>query len=110
MRGNLVKGGIALAGLAVIMGFTNPKQDSYNEYASNRLFTKAEKAICKQFNYCASGEPPNFIKKTIIKPAINTATQRQNLVIFSIYTTEFPGLRTFQTIGAFGNFLTYSEK
>lgn len=108
MRGNLVKGGVALTVLAIIMGVTNPKQESYNDYASSKLIKKAEKGLCQQFGYCDSGEPPIFVKNTIIKPAINAATQRQNLVLFSLYTTNFPGLGTYKSFGAFGNFITYS--
>jgi uncharacterized protein YceK len=108
MQGSLIKGGIALAGLAVIMGVTNPKQDAYNEYASQILIANAQKEMCKQFNYCEAGEPPILIKNTLIKPAINAATKQQNLGIFSIYTTELFGLRT-KTLGVFGNFLTYSD-
>lgn len=108
MQGSLVKGGIALAGLAVIMGVTNPKQEAYNDYASQRLITNAKKEMCKEFNYCEAGEPPTFIKNTLIKPAISVSTKQQNLGIFSIYTTELLGLRT-KTLGVLGNFLTYSD-
>jgi hypothetical protein len=109
MRSSLVKSGMALAGLAVLMGLTNPKQDSYSDYASEKLITGAQKEICQEFKYCESGEPPTLLKNTIIKPAINASTQRQNLVIFSLYTTELPGIKTYKSIGAFGNFMTYSE-
>lgn len=109
MRGNLIKGGVALTVVAIIMGFTNPQQESYNDYASNKLIKKAEKGLCKQFGYCDSGEPPVFVKNVIIKPAINASTQRQNLVLFSLYKTELPGLGTYKSLGAFGNFVTYSE-
>ncbi|NJK49545.1 DUF4359 domain-containing protein [Candidatus Gracilibacteria bacterium] len=108
MQGSLVKGGIALAGLAVIMGVTNPRQEAYNDYASQRLMTNAQEEMCKEFNYCRSGEPPSFIKNTLIKPAISASTNQQNLGIFSIYTTELFGFKT-KTLGVFGNFLTYSD-
>jgi uncharacterized protein YceK len=108
MQGSLIKGGIALTGLAIVMGFTNPQQEAYNDYASQRLMKNAQKEMCNAFNYCESGEPPAFIKNTLIKPAISAATKQQNLGIFSIYTTELLGLRT-KTLGVFGNFLTYSD-
>jgi Domain of unknown function (DUF4359) len=109
MRNNLFKGGVALTVVAIIMGFTNPKQESYNDYASNKLIQKAEQSLCKQFGYCDGGEPPIFVKNTIIKPAINASTQRQNLVLFSLYKTELPGIGTYKSFGALGNFITYSE-
>jgi hypothetical protein len=110
MRGNLIKGIIALVGLAAIAGFTNPKQDAYNEYASGRFIDSAQKGICEKTGYCEDGEPPEIVKNNIIEPAIGAATKAQNYAIFSIYTTEFPGIKTFQTLGIFGNFFTYSEK
>jgi hypothetical protein len=51
----------------------------------------------------------NVIKNQILKPAIETSSQRQNLGVFSIYTTEVPGVAKIRTIGAFGHFLTFSE-
>jgi uncharacterized protein YceK len=108
MQGSLIKGGIALTGLAIVMGFTNPQQEAYNDYASKRLMKNAHKEMCKQFNYCESDEPPAFIQDTIIKPAISKFTKQQNLGIFSVYTTEALGFRT-KTLGVFGNFLTYSD-
>jgi Domain of unknown function (DUF4359) len=110
MRGGLVKGGIALAVLAAIAGFTNPKQDAYNDYAAKKLLAGAQKGICKQTGYCESGEPPTIIKDKIVKPAIDVATVRQNLVVFSLYKTDFPGVKTYKSLGAFNNFFTYSEQ
>ncbi|MGV2391070.1 MAG UNVERIFIED_CONTAM: DUF4359 domain-containing protein [Microcystis novacekii LVE1205-3] len=51
----------------------------------------------------------NIIKNQILKPAIETSSQRQNLGVFSIYTTEVPGVAKIRTLGAFGHFLTFSD-
>jgi hypothetical protein len=110
MVSKLVKSGVGLAIVAVIMGFTNPKQEAYVDYASEKLVDRAEELVCKEIGYCKLGKPPILVQNTLIKPAIQAATKRQNLGIFSIYTTEFPSVRTFKTLGIFGNFFTYSDK
>jgi hypothetical protein len=109
MKG-MFKNGLILVGVAALMGFTNPKPESYNDYASGKLVSSAQKEICKKFSYCEKGTPPDFIKNTLLEPAINVATKRQNLLFFSIYTTDIPGVRSLKTIAAFGNFFTFQDK
>lgn len=108
MKGNWVKGGLAVSAIAIVMGVTNPKQESYLNYASDKLTESAGESICQQTGYCQLADPPIFIKNTIIKPVIHSATKRQNFIVFSIYTTEFTGIKTLKTIGILGNFYTYS--
>lgn len=110
MKSNWIKGGIAVAIIAGVMAITNPKQEDYNNYASEKLIQEGEKAICEQTGYCQDSKIPNFIKNTVLKPTIIASTQRQNLIILSLYTTEVPNVIRIKTIGAFGNFFTYSKK
>ncbi len=110
-------GAIALTVGATIMGFTNPPRDEYVNYASNKLATEIRESICKE------SKVPDFLndftgdlvkscekliksQRTTIKELMDNATRRQNLILFSVYTTEFRGNR-YQTIGAVGNFLTF---
>lgn len=120
-RGNLGKGAIALAILAGVMGFSNPPREDYLHYASDKLSTRIKDSNCQE------SKIPEFMKdlsgsivggcqflvttpgKAIIKAFVDNSTKRQNLVIFSLYTTELSG-RKYQTIGAFGNFLTFSSE
>lgn len=105
MRPNSGKGAIALAILSVFLGVTNPKEQDYLDYASEKLVDQAREAICKDTGYCGRGEPPILVTNLIIKPFIQASTKRQDLVLFSIYTTEVPG-NTFKAIGVLGSFIT----
>ncbi|MEG3435873.1 DUF4359 domain-containing protein [Pannus brasiliensis CCIBt3594] len=114
MTGNIIKGAIALGGLAVVMGATNPGQATYTEYASEHLLDKAGKVACERVSLCdATKDMPviakNMLKNQILKPAIEASTRQQNLGVFSLYTTEVPGVATIKTLGVFGNFFTFSE-
>lgn len=113
MNENLVKGGIMVVVLGTMMAATNPKQQAYTDYAGDRVMNHSEKLICKKTGYCDQDQMPVMIKNTVknnlIKPAITSATERQNLGIFSIYTTEVPCVGKMKTLGAFGKFFTYSE-
>ena len=114
MGGNFFKGAIALGVIAGMMGFTNPSQELYTEYAAERLLAHADKIACEKISLCDSIDSlpvaaRNIIKNQILKPAIETSSQRQNLGVFSIYTTEVPGVAKIRTIGALGHFLTFSE-
>lgn len=114
MGGNFFKAAIALGVMAAIMGFTNPSQEVYTEYASEKLLAHADKMACEKVSLCDSIDSlpvaaKNVIKNQILKPAIETSSQRQNLGVLSIYTTEVPGVAKIRTIGAFGHFLTFSE-
>jgi hypothetical protein len=110
--GGLFKVGIPAAAIAVLMGVTNPKPESYNSYVSQRMISKGENVVCEQLGACEKGKTPVLIKNvamTTMKPLIASATKRQNLLLLSLYTTEVPGIGTMKSIGAFGNFFTYSE-
>lgn len=114
MGGNFFKGAIALGVVAGIMGFTNPPQELYTEYASEKLLAHADKMACEKVSLCESIDSlpvaaKNVLKNQILKPAIETSTQRQNLGLLSIYTTEVPGVAKIKTLGAFGHFLTFTE-
>ena len=110
-------GAIALTVGATIMGFTNPPRDEYVNYASNKLATEIRESACKESKVpdFLSGITDDYIKhcekliksqRTNIKELMDNATKRQNLILFSLYTTEFLDNR-YQTIGAVGNFLTF---
>jgi hypothetical protein len=112
MKGNkLLISSIALAALGGVMLLTNPQPPAYTEYASKRFIAEAGKVICAQTGYCDMENLPvigkNTFKNTLLKPAIENATKRNNFLLFSIYTTEFPGVATVKTLGILGNFITY---
>lgn len=116
----LGKGVIVLAILGAIMGGTNPPREEYVHYASGKVADLAKSEMCKESditNYLG-GFGQDLLKtcetgfdlpQSVIKAVINNSTRRQNFVIFSIYTTRVLDYE-YQTIGAFGNFLTFGKK
>jgi len=118
--GYIGKGAILLTILAGTMTFTNPQREEYLNYASDQLSTEIKKSICKE------SQVPEFLKglsntlvntcnslvttqRNLIKDTIDKSTTRQNAVLFSVYTTEIAGYK-YQTLGGFGNFLTFPTK
>lgn len=117
VRHHFGKGFIALAIMAGIMGLTNPPRDEYLNYASGLLAAQAKNSVCKE------SRVPDFLQdfagslvdtcqtvvttqRGLIEAFLDGATHRQNVLVFSIYTTEV-GNESYRTIGAFGNFLTF---
>ncbi|MFB2773489.1 DUF4359 domain-containing protein [Pelatocladus sp. BLCC-F211] len=116
---------LAIAGVAGVMSFTNPDHNTYVNYAAARLTNEIQDAICKgpqlpqgklwedinklTSNTCKSGLATGLaFQGSNIKDLIARSTERQNFVIFSIYTTKVPGYN-FKTIGAFGNLFTFQK-
>jgi hypothetical protein len=114
MGRNLLAGALVLAGVAAVLGVTNPGQTAYLEYASERLLDKGSKLACEKASLCDSARSmpvvaKNLLKNQILKPAIEASTQQRNLGVFSVYTTELPGVAKIGTLGALGHFFTFSE-
>ncbi len=124
-RGKSTYALLAIAGVAGVMSFTNPDQNTYVNYAADRLTNEIQDAICKgpqlpqgklwedisklTSNTCKSGLSTGLaFQGSNIKDFIATSTERQNFVVFSIYTTKVPGYN-FKTIGAFGNLFTFQK-
>lgn len=114
--GNVGKVAIALTLVAAGMAFTNPARDKYLTYASGKLQTELESTVCKDSRVpqALSGLTDSLIgscknlltsQRGTIEQLLDNTTQRQNLGVVSIYTTEL-GQKSYQTVGAFGNFVT----
>jgi hypothetical protein len=103
---------VGLGAIAAGMGFTNPQKEQFLDYASAKLATEAKDAACKPqnssdlnsliVNACKSGID---LQKDLLKVVIDSGTKQENMLLFSIYTTEFPG-KKYKTVGIFGNFFT----
>jgi hypothetical protein len=98
------------------MAFTNPARDKYLTYASGKLQTELETTVCKDSRIpkALSGVTDTLIgscknlltsQRSTIEQLLDNTTQRQNLGVVSIYTTEL-GKKSYQTVGAFGNFVS----
>ena len=107
--GNVGKVAIALTVLAVGMAFTNPGRDKYLTYASGTLETEFKNTVRNDSRVpkALSGVAESLLtsQRGSIERLLDNTTQRQNLGVVSIYTTEL-GKKSYQTIGAFGNFVT----
>ncbi|MGL5081059.1 MAG: DUF4359 domain-containing protein [Microcoleaceae cyanobacterium] len=120
LGGCLGKGAILLAILAGTMALTNPSRASYLSYAYSKLSQEVKQ------NWCQESEIPEFLKnfsksivnfcnsvvtdqRTTIEGYLDKSTKRQNAVLFSVYTSDVLDKR-YRTIGAFGNFLTFSAQ
>ncbi len=123
--------GAAVLGVGVAMTITNPGQNAYEDYATEKLteLLNAEgAAACEE-------EVPDFLTDVfgenmcedllgqvlnggqgVIRQIVSNNTERENYWIFSIYKTDLssPDLLAdqipsyeFETVGAFQNFFTY---
>jgi len=115
--------GITALVIAGFMAVTNPGKEAYVDYAVARFATDFQNAICTGPTLPKSLQQIGVLTKSLcqlsvkagyvwqhnlVKEVVNSTTRRQNLIVFSIYTTEIPG-QTFQTLALFGNFLTYRK-
>jgi len=115
-----VLGGLALVGLGAGMAVTNPRQDAYDEYAVEQLSAYLKEEACSQVPKLPQVE--EFLQRQCkslidtarpqIKQIISEKTERQNLVLFSIYRTDLnigPSLPAyhFETVGVFQKFYIY---
>lgn len=115
-----VLGGLALVGLGTAMAVTNPNQEAYDEYAVEQLSTYLKEEACSQAPKLPQVE--EFLLRQCkslvdtarpqIKQILSQKTQRQNLVLFSIYRTDLnisPALPAyhFETVGVFQKFYIY---
>jgi hypothetical protein len=106
-------GGVVVVGLGVVMAIANPSPEAYKEYAAKQV-TDNLNALCEKalvgknqcLSWVESAQPQ-------IAEIISQNTDRQNLILFSIYKTEFslPLLPTYQieTVGALQNFYIYKQ-
>jgi len=118
-RGYRVKNGL-IALLVIAGGFfvTNPEKPTYVDYASVRFAETATEAICRSpqlpgwarsitssmQEVCrGTVETGTNFGKEPLQNFINGITEHQNFLLFSTYTTKFPG-RTVKTVGVLGNF------
>lgn len=122
--------GLAVLGaLGGVMAVTNPSQASYEDYAVSRLVLYLQESVCadlptllgdslqQQCNSLVNSSQPQ------LKQLVTSGTQRQNLVLVSIYKTELaphtllPFLPKdslpayhFETVGALQAFHTYKSE
>ncbi len=114
-------GVIGLAGLGVAMAKTNPNKPEYEDYAVQQLTEYLKKNVCKKttnlFENLMKFNCPQMVDSAHpkMRAIIAGNTQRQNLILFSIYRTDFklnswlPAYKI-ETVGAFDKFYTYNTQ
>jgi hypothetical protein len=114
-------GGVALVGLGLVMALTNPGKDEYEQYAVEQLTTYLKDEACMD----APSVFGNFLQRQCkslvdtgrpqIEQIIAEKTQRQNLILFSIYRTNlevgpFLPAYHFESLGVFQKFYIYQAE
>ncbi|MEM6254076.1 MAG: DUF4359 domain-containing protein [Cyanobacteria bacterium P01_D01_bin.156] len=123
MKGKSFFGILGLAMLATVLIATNPNHDKYNTFAADTLQNEANSAFCQAKelgnwlgdlgkalgDVCETAiEQGNLIGQEDLEDFIEDNTQRQNFVLFSLYTTEIPAVRV-RTLGIFNRFIPIQQ-
>lgn len=114
-------GTAALAVVGVAMAITNPSQADYEEYAVQRLTEYLSSDVCTE----APKVFGNFLQRNCqtlvdssrpqMRQLIAQTTQRQNFILFSIYSTDLsispiiPSYH-FETVAGLQSFYTYAAQ
>jgi hypothetical protein len=113
--------GIMLLSLGAIAFITNPPEQSYQKYATVILRSQLKEKVCTQvteeLGAWLDGQCQIMVNTAspYLAQVISQQTNRQNLLLFSIYQADLPfpdPLPTYhiETIGILGNFYTYQTK
>jgi Domain of unknown function (DUF4359) len=114
-----VMGGCALAVLGGALAITNPRQDAYEEFATQAAIGYLKVEVCAKAptafglqKLCQSELESNQSK---ISKIITDGTQQQNFVLFSLYTTDLsisPDLPSYhvESVGVLGQFVIYKTQ
>jgi hypothetical protein len=105
-----------LCGLSVVLAANNPKQEYYTDFATQTVSKFLIRDLCrandhtpKLFDTMIKDGCQAFMQqgKTEIRAFIAHNTERQNFILFSLYTTEFP-IRPLRVLGIFNHFFLIS--
>jgi hypothetical protein len=106
----------AIFGLSIVLAATNPKQTIYTEFATQTVSRLLIQDLCrvndrtpKLFDTMIKDGCQAFMQqgKTEIRAFIAHNTERQDFLLFSLYTTEFP-IRPLRVLGIFNHFFLIS--
>jgi hypothetical protein len=105
-----------LCGLSIMLAANNPRQEYYTEFATQTVSKFLIRDLCrandktpKLFDTVIKDGCQAFMQqgKTEIHAFIAHNTERQNFILFSLYTTEFP-IRPLRVLGIFNQFFLIS--
>jgi hypothetical protein len=109
-------GGIAVAGIGVVLALTNPSPITYHRYAAKTVSLFVMRDLCE-----GRSQPPKILEayttegcqaiasqgENAILSFIENNTDYQNFILFSLYTTELP-VRSLRVLGIFNKFFIVS--
>jgi hypothetical protein len=109
-------GGIAVAGVGVVLALTNPSPITYHRYAAKTLSLFVMRDLCE-----GRSQTPKILEsyttegcqaiasqgESAILSFIENNTDYQNFILFSLYTTELP-VRSLRVLGIFNKFFIVS--
>jgi Domain of unknown function (DUF4359) len=105
-----------LCGLSVALAANNPRQEHYTDFATQTVSKFLIRDLCrandhtpKLFDTMIKDGCQAFMQqgKTELHAFIAHNTERQNFILFSLYTTEFP-IRPLRVLGIFNHFFLIS--
>ncbi len=103
-------------GLSITFAATNPKQANYTEFATQTVSRLLIRDLCRAndrtprlFDTMIKDGCQVFMQqgKAEIRAFIAHNTERQDFLLFSLYTTEFP-IRPLRVLGIFNHFFLIS--
>jgi hypothetical protein len=101
-----------VVGAGAILTLTNPKQEAYATFATQTVSKFLLKDLCrandrtpKLFDSLFKDGCQVFMQKgeAEIRTFVTHNTERQDFILFSLYTTEFP-IRPLRVLGIFNQF------
>lgn len=130
-----IAGGVVLAGAGITLAVTNPTQVEYEQFAAQTLTAYLEGNVCTKApaDFALQGKCRELLKsnQSEVRKIIAGSTQRQNFLLFSIYTTELSATSSlpasvtavlpstiisllptyhFETVGIFRRFVVYQVR
>ncbi|MDX2239170.1 MAG: DUF4359 domain-containing protein [Leptolyngbyaceae cyanobacterium bins.302] len=106
----------SVTSLGTFMAVTNPSQAAYESYATQKVVNLLDRNVCaeapKSFDLRKDCKSYLTANRSQIKEFIANNTQRQNFILFSVYTTDvsvasfLPDYRV-ESVGAFQQFHVY---
>jgi hypothetical protein len=106
---------------------TNPSKDLYITYVAREVTVQAPGLVCDGLQTLPTDRMNPSLMKPLtllcnsaleygvslssipIKAYVEQQTVRQNLIVFSLYTTRFPG-KTLKAVGIFNTFIPYKAQ
>jgi Domain of unknown function (DUF4359) len=106
----------AATGVALALALTNPRQEVYTEFATRTVSKFLVRDLCKANTQAPKGFETlvkdgcqAFMRQgsSEIHSFVENNTERQDFLLFSLYTTDFP-IRPLRVLGIFNQFFLVS--